>query len=432
MRKAMKNILSFLLFTGLILAGCKDIYTEQYFSLEPVYQSFEDFRASVKMVGQQDLVKPGKIYTIGNYIFINENMKGVHVYNNANPASPQYTGFINIPGNVDIAVKNNIMYADSYIDLVAIDISDPTKAKEIGRVKNVFPYSVPPYSETKYRLGQVDDTKGIVVSWEVRKVRKEINTISYPVWPIYYGAKTTLDMAASPSSSTQNSTTSGTSGTGVGGSMARFGITGNSLLAIDTYKYYNFDLSSPNDPRLSSSSFLSSGIETMFLYGKYMFLGTTTGMLIYDLSDINKPTYVSNFWHATGCDPVVVQGNRAYVTIRGGNRCGSLINRLDVLDITNILKPVLFRSYNMDNPYGLGISGDILFVCDGTSGLKVFDASDPLLIIERQLAKFPGIQAYDVIPLGKSLLMIGSDGFYQYDYSDVKNIRQISVILVKK
>ncbi|MEI7424316.1 MAG: hypothetical protein WCK18_19595 [Prolixibacteraceae bacterium] len=428
----MKNILSFLLFTGLILAGCKDIYTEQYFSLEPVYQSFEDFRASVKMVGQQDLVKPGKIYTIGNYIFINENMKGVHVYNNANPASPQYTGFINIPGNVDIAVKNSIIYADSYIDLVAIDISDPTKAKEIGRVKNVFPYSVPPYSETKYRLGQVDDTKGIVVSWEVRKVRKEINTISYPVWPIYYGAKTTLDMAASPGSSLQNSTTSGTSGTGVGGSMARFGITGNSLLAIDTYKYYNFDLSSPTDPRLSSSSFLSSGIETMFLYGKYMFLGTTTGMLIYDLSDINKPTYVSNFWHATGCDPVVVQGNRAYVTIRGGNRCGSLINRLDVLDITNILKPVLFRSYNMDNPYGLGISGDILFVCDGTSGLKVFDASDPLLIIERQLAKFPGIQAYDVIPLGKSLLMIGSDGFYQYDYSDVKNIRQISVILVKK
>ena len=428
----MKNIISLLLFTGLILAGCKDIYTEQYLSLEPVYQSFEDFRASVKMGSQQDLVKPGKIYTIGNYIFINENMKGVHVYNNANPAAPQYTGFINIPGNVDIAVKNSIMYADSYVDLVAIDISDPTKSKEIGRIKNVFPYSVPPYNETKYRIGQVDNTKGVVVSWEVRKVRKEINTISYPVFPIYWGAKYATDFATAPGSSSQNSATSGTSGTGVGGSMARFGITGNSLLAIDTYKYYNFDLSSPNDPRLSSSSFLSSGIETMFLYGKYMFLGTTTGMLVYDLSDINKPTFVSNFWHATGCDPVVVQGNRAYVTIRGGNRCNSLINRLDVLDITNILKPVLFRSYNMDNPYGLGISGDILFVCDGTSGLKVFDASDPMLIIERQLAKFPGIQAYDVIPLGKSLLMIGSDGFYQYDYTDVKNIKQISVIPVKK
>jgi hypothetical protein len=52
--------------------------------------------------------------------------------------------------------------------------------------------------------------------------------------------------------------------------------------------------------------------------------------------------------------------------------------------------------------------------------------------VENQLAKFPGIQAYDVIPLGTSLLMIGNDGFYQYDYSDLKNIRQISVIKVKK
>ncbi len=429
MKRIMKNIFITLFFTGVVLAGCKDIYTEQYYSLEPVYMSIADLRASVKMVNRQDLVSPGKIYTIGDYIFINENMKGVHIYNNANPASPQYTGFINIPGNVDIAVKNNIMYADSYLDLVALDITDPTKAREVGRIKDVFPYSVPPYNETKYRVGQVDNTKGVVISWEVKKVRREINTISYPIFPMYFGAKTTLDLAASSGFSSPNS---GTSGTGVGGSMARFGLTGNSLLAVDTYKYYNFDISVPTDPRLSSQSNQGWGIETMFLYGKYMFLGTTTGMLIFDLTDINKPTFVSNFWHATGCDPVVVQGNRAYVTIRGGNRCNSLINRLDVLDITNILKPALLRSYNMDNPYGLGISGDILFVCDGTSGLKVFDASDPLMIIEHQLARFPGIQAYDVIPLGKSLLMIGSDGFYQYDYSDVKNIKQISSILVKK
>ena len=120
------------------------------------------------------------------------------------------------------------------------------------------------------------------------------------------------------------------------------------------------------------------------------------------------------------------------MTIRGGNACGSNINRLDVLDVTNILKPALFRSYTMDGPYGVGISGDILFVCDGTSGLKVYNAADPLLIAEHLLAKFPGIQAYDVIPLGKSLLMIGSDGFYQYDYSDVTNIKQVSVIKVKK
>ncbi len=426
----MKNIVVLILLSGFVLSGCKDIYTEQYLSLEPVYLSYEDFRASVKVVSQQDLVQPGKIYTIANYIFINEVSKGVHVYNNVNPASPQYVGFINIPGNVDMVVKNNIMYADSYTDLVAIDITDPAKAKEVGRAQKAFQYSVPAYPETKYRIGQVDQTKGVVVSWEVRKIRKEINTIDYPVFPIYFGAKASMDYAALSTNSAGSST--GASTAGVGGSMARFGLTGNALVAVDTYTYYNFDLTEPNNPKLASKSWVNSGVETMFLYGKYMFLGTRNGMLVYDLSDVNKPVYISQFWHATGCDPVVVQGNRAYVTIRGGNMCNSSINRLDVLDVTNILKPTLLRSYNMDNPYGLGISDDILFVCDGTSGLKVYNAADPLLIAEHQLAGFPGIQAYDVIPLGKSLLMIGNDGFYQYDYSDVTKIKQISVIKVKK
>lgn len=427
MNNIMIKIIIPILLLSIFFSGCKDKYTEQYLSLEPVYLTYQEFRASVKVVNQQDLVKPGKIYTIGNYIFINEIMKGVHVYNNINPASPQYVGFINIPGNVDLAVKNNIMYADSYIDLVAIDITDPGKATEVGRIQSVFPYSVPAYSQTGYRIGQVDNTKGVVVNWELKTIRKEIETISYPIYPIYYGAK--YD-AISASPSTGSNATS--SSAGIGGSMARFGLTGNALVAVDNYMYYNIDLSDAKNPKLASKSQINWGIETMFLSGKYMFLGTTNGMLIYDLSDINKPVYLSTFWHATGCDPVVVNKNKAYVTIRGGNPCGSNINRLDVLDVTNVLKPILLRSYSMDEPYGLGISDDILFVCDGKSGLKVYNAADPMLITENQLAKFPGIQAYDVIPLGKSLLMIGSDGFYQYDYADVKNIKQISSILVKK
>ncbi len=427
MKNSIKNSLIPLTLLILLFSACKDKYTEQYQSLEPVYLGYQEFRESVKMVNQQDLVKPGKIYTIGNYIFINEIMKGVHVYNNANPASPVYVGFINIPGNVDLAVKNNIMYADSYIDLVAIDITDPSKAKEVGRIKSIFPYSVPKYDQTGYRVGQVDDTKGVVVDWNVKTVRKEIETYNYPTYPIYYAAKYDA-MSLNSSGGSAAAPTSA----GIGGSMARFGLTGNALVAVDTYMYYNIDLTDANNPKLSSKSQVNWGIETMFLYGKYMFLGTTNGMLIYDLSDANKPVYLSTFWHATGCDPVVVENNKAYVTIRGGNPCGSNINRLDVLDVTNVLKPALLRSYSMDEPYGLGISDQILFVCDGKSGLKVYNAADPYLIVENQLAKFPGIQAYDVIPLGKSLLMIGNDGFYQYDYSDLKNIKQISVIKVKK
>lgn len=423
------NLIALVLLIALF-AGCKDNYKEHYLSLQPVYLSYQDLRASVKVLSQKDLVNPGKIYTVGNYLFINEFMKGIHVYNNVNPASPIYIGFINIPGNIDIAVKNNIMYADSYIDLVAIDISDPSLSREIGRIKAVFPYAVPPHENTNYRIAGVDTKLGVVAGWEVKSVQEEIEIKYPPIFPIYFGKKYADDYANLYGLSASIGSDAG----GTGGSMARFGLIGNSLVAVGIYSvFYNFDLTDPGNPKLASTKQLMSGIETMFLSGKYMFLGSSNGMLIYDLSDPMKPVYLSAFWHATGCDPVVVENNRAYVTLRSGVTCANRsTNELSVLDISDVKAPVLLRSYGMDNPHGLGISDDILFVCDGNSGLKVYNATNPLLIAENLLAKFPGINAYDVIPLGTSLLMIGSDGFYQYDYSDVKNIKEISVIKVKK
>ncbi len=428
MKKIQFTIIFQLIALLLIFSGCQDKYTEEYLSAEPVYMSYKDLREAVKTETVHSLEKPGKIYYKDNILYINEIMKGIHVYNNANPSSPQYLGFINIPGNVDMVIRGNIMYADSYIDLVGIDISNLGSTKEVARLKNVFPYSVPTY-ETAYRVGQVDDTQGVVIDWEIKTVRKEIEQTNYQIYPIYYGSEfakfSSVTDAAVNSSGGQQSSAAGT-----GGSMARFGLIDNHLLAVDNSTYYNFDLTNATSPTIETKTSMGWGIETMFLNGNNMFLGTRTGMLIYNVSDVTKPVFVSNFWHATGCDPVVVQNNRAYVTIRGGNPCGSNVNRLDVLDITVLKNPALMRSYNMTNPYGLGIDDDVLFVCDGTAGLKVYNAADPYLISEHLLATFKDINAYDVIPLGNSLLMIGADGFYQYDYSNLNNIKQISSIKI--
>jgi hypothetical protein len=84
----------------------------------------------------------------------------------------------------------------------------------------------------------------------------------------------------------------------------------------------------------------------------------------------------------------------------------------------------------MTNPYGLGKDGDLLFVCDGTAGLKVYNASDYMNITQHLLYSYPSLKAYDVIPLGSVLMMIGDDGLYQYDYSDPGNIHEISHIEV--
>lgn len=84
----------------------------------------------------------------------------------------------------------------------------------------------------------------------------------------------------------------------------------------------------------------------------------------------------------------------------------------------------------MDNPHGLSIAGNTLFLCEGDYGLKVFDVEDHMDIDE--LEHYKDFSTYDVIALpNKVLLVIGSDGFYQYDYSDVNNLKQLSKITVQ-
>src|SRR5690606_14180164 len=89
-------------------------------------------------------------------------------------------------------------------------------------------------------------------------------------------------------------------------------------------------------------------------------------------------------------------------------------NQLEVIDVSNKREPKLLEIYEMDGPYGLGIKGDRLFVCDGTSGLKIYDASrSPELVLTDH---FRDVNAYDVIPGESVLIMIGENKLRQYSY----------------
>jgi hypothetical protein len=404
-----------------------DQYTEVFTANSPVYMSYDDLRAAVKTTAATDLVNPGKIYFKDGYIFVNEEMRGIHIIDNRNPRSPQKLRFIEIPGNVDIAIKNNILYADSYIDLVAIDISDIANPMEVNRIKDVFPYMTPPPAYEDYRLASVDKEKGVVIDWEIKKVRQEIE---YYYYPNYFPYRAEMAMDASYSGGV---TQAAGNSFGIGGSMARFGLYDDYLYAVDNSTLYMFDVKSPEKPVDIGKQNVGWAIETMFIYDGHMFFGTQSGMQIFSLKVPTALSYVGSFWHVTSCDPVVISDGYAYITLRGGNLCGSNTNRLDVVQLTNNYKTsTLVASYPLTGPYGLGIDDQTLFICDGDAGLKVYDVEDKLNIDDNQIARFPGIKTYDVIPFGGYLFMIGDDGFYQYDYSNIQNIQQVSLIPVKK
>lgn len=132
---------------------------------KPIYVSTEMFDVGTKLLPPQSLKKPGKIYTIAQYLFINEQGLGVHIYDNTNPAQPNAIGFLSIPGNTDIAVKKNILYANNLTDLIALDITDWNALQELSRFRqDYWSVALPPRNEAYFEC--VDNAKGVVIGWE--------------------------------------------------------------------------------------------------------------------------------------------------------------------------------------------------------------------------------------------------------------------------
>ncbi len=421
--------------TSLVLMisfSCQDIIYENDYLNTPVYMDYDQFRKSVKMEPSEALKNPGKIYFKDGYIFINEELKGIHIIDNRNPASPVNINFITLQGNMDIAIKGDILYADSYVDLVAIDISNISQPKEVARVKGVFPYTLPPKENDNLGIDQIDKSKGVVTGWDIKLVRNRIESRHFPVYSGGWLEKS-MDYASPTTNGGGFSSLSGTgSGAfGTGGSMARFGLNGNYLYAVDNSQFHVFDVESADNPKLVSEPVINNNVETLFIVDNHIFLGTRSGMLVYSLNDPKNPLFKTSFSHIYSCDPVVVQNHVAYVTLRGGNECGQNVNRLDILTLSqDYSQATLAYSYNMNEPYGLGLDDEILFLCDGDKGLRIFNTSDLSMIDQHEIATFENIKAFDVIPFDDYLFMIGSDGFYQYNYSDISNIYEISHIPV--
>lgn len=219
----------------------------------------------------------------------------------------------------------------------------------------------------------------------------------------------------------------GTSGTA--GSMARFAIVGNVLYAVTTRTLNLFDIADAQNPIPRGTKSIGFDIETIYPYNDYLFLGSQSGMQIFDNSNPLSPTWISTYSHIMSCDPVVVQGQYAYVTLRNGSACMRGVNRLEIIDISNPKSPKLVNSISMINPHGLGIDGDKLFVCEGASGLKVFDISTPTSPLLQLTLN--SVDSYDVIPNSNVLIVTGKGGIFQYDYSKKGELSLLSKISVE-
>lgn len=332
--------------------------------------------------------RAGKIWISGDNLFINVPQEGVMVMDNKDPESPSQMGYIAIPGSVDIAVVGDVLYANHYDDLVVMDwkeaMEDASEAV-LQIVEDVFPN----YDNSQKR------PMGSLMASEVSL------------------------------SSTK------------GGSASCFALNDasnpTSLYAVSDRDIKVFTVDNPRQIRKVGENIgVRDQLESAFVADGNLFVGAQSGMYIFNLNDPQFPDYEGRYNHLRACDPVVVEGEYAYLTIRDGEECGRTKNELHVINISDLSNPRQEGIYAMNNPHGLGVDKGRLFVCDGDAGLKVYDARNPRNL--REVNTLSELSAtFDVIPVPqkRQLIAVAGNNIIQYRYDSSGQLRRLSEFSVE-
>lgn len=248
---------------------------ETYEVAVPITMSVADFRASVKLVAPREIEESGKIYIYEDYIFINDKMKGILIVDNTY-FDPEKISYIEIPQNTDFAVKDDVLYANSGMDMVTFDIRDIHNIKIKERLENVFEFSYPelPASVQYADLSGFNQNETVILGYttEIREVEMR------------------NDMFFESNSDIANNSSENTGA----GAMARFNIAGDYLYTVGRSELNVFDISNLSSATKLNSEYVGWQIETIFNKAGYLYLGSAAGMFIYSIEDPSAPTYVSD------------------------------------------------------------------------------------------------------------------------------------------
>jgi hypothetical protein len=413
-------------FLAFLLLGCmKDRITRTYTISTPIYEVLTKFREGIKSQDPVVVKSPGKLTVAGKYIFLSEPYKGIHVIDNGNPSAPKNVSFINIPGNEDMAIAGNTLYADAYGDLVTFDITDPLHVIAKNFAANVFPDHSIYFLGADFNAGTAvnPDSINVIIGWTTRDTTVDYTPVNTG-FPLTFGGCPNC-AAVAPAASGVNANPASNKGGSTNGSMARFSIINHFLYAVGYSNLTAFDISKPFLPAYASTVMVDWHVETIYPLNDKLFVGTNNGMYMYDVQvSPSKPVLVGQFTHARGCDPVIADGNYAYITLNDSSACIGMYNELQIVDIKDLGNSFMVKSYQFTHPVGLSKDGNNLFVCDGKDGLKIYNATD---VNNLQLIKqCKDAVMYDVIAENGLAIVLAGDGLYQYDYADPGNIHLLS------
>jgi len=160
----MRCLVFLLIFAVLGLSSCKEEFMGYSgMGKVPIYVSPSELD-DIESQPARPVEESGPIFLIGDFFFMIERGKGIHVFDINDDQQENSLVFIKIPAVTDFTIDGPFLYADSWRDLVTIDITDIYNVVLLSRVENVFdPFLFPQLFNGPFEC--VDESKGAVIGW---------------------------------------------------------------------------------------------------------------------------------------------------------------------------------------------------------------------------------------------------------------------------
>lgn len=324
----------------------------------------------------------------GTRLYVSDAVAGVHVYDVSNARSPRHMLTIPLRGNRGAVAQGDVLYANDFDAIYALRVA--TESYEVLKT--------------------------------IKQPRQEVPIMDGP--PIDDGGSGFA--CACQTNSTMRPVSAPTPSGGGVSSYATF-------VTVDSYLYYldhgaivTMDISTPADPVQLSTTAVAWSAETLFPSDSHLFVGGSLGMYVFDRKDPKRPVEVGKVEHARACDPVVVSGEMAFVTLRSGAECGTTLDELMSVDISNPSSPHVVARRPTATPYGLAVTDGLLYVSNGNSGFELVDVSDPSDPVRKNV--WHGMATRDFIWSGDVLYVLGTDDLKIYDVRVPENPVLLSTV----
>ncbi|MFY0592223.1 hypothetical protein [Roseivirga sp.] len=207
------------------------------------------------------------------------------------------------------------------------------------------------------------------------------------------------------------------SGTGVGGSLAKFTISNNQVIVLNGSEVKQFDILSSGELSEKNTLQIFRQLETIFPYEDKILIGSSNAVYFLGFDSEGLLSVLSTYDHLTACDPVVASNGIAFSTLKVTDCRAGSEDLLEAIDISDIANPRVLRVYDTQSPFGLAIRGSFLFVCE-KGGLTMYSFNSEGNLTEMDFLTIDGAIPLDIIVNGGYLIVRTSEGIYNVSYSD--------------